>query len=239
MKSSRWLLSLLGPTLNIYSEIQSRNLQLHDEQITNQKSDEGQLKIKTSRAKQRKSPYQASSASHQQTSQTHLQLHPATPSRDVSPTWPNSTSKWYPQAKSPAVLHSTPNHWNSYLSNRTAQTVHEQSPGGSNSSCQGDNSTGQHTPHENSPLGREDMACYWKRGNHCLFGTFDTAAQQTSEDFYKAAYGSYYQQLAASAAAARSYSHIPTPATKLTDFYYNSAYGRFPTPYSGQIPYSW
>ena len=41
-----------------YSDVQSRNLQLHDEQITNQKSDEGNLKVRTPRAKNRKSPYQ-------------------------------------------------------------------------------------------------------------------------------------------------------------------------------------
>lgn len=119
--------------------------------------------------------------------------------------------------------------------------MHEQSPGGSNSSCQGDNSTGQHTPQDSSPVGREDF--YWKPRSHCLFGSFDTAAaaaaQHSSEDWYKAAaYGSYYQQLAASAAAARSYSHIPAPTAKLSDFYYNNPYSRFAGSYASQIPYS-
>ena len=104
--------------------------------------------------------------------------------------------------------------------------------------ARGDNSTGQHTPLDSSPVGsREDI--YWKPRSHCLFGTFDTAAQQSPEDWYKAAaYGSCYQQLAASAAAARSYGHIPAPAAKLSEFYYSNPYRGFTTPYASQIPYS-
>ena len=230
-----------------YSDVQSRNLQLHDEQITNQKSVEGNLKVKTPRAKNRKSPYQLQAAVQQHPQSTH-NLHPlqSSPTRaEISPSWQApGAHKWYPQTKSPLVHTPTQqpaNLWNSFITSRSsAQSMHEQSLGGSNSSCQGDNSTGQHTPHDSSPVGsREDT--YWKPRSHCLFGTFDTAAaaQQSPEDWYKAAaYGSYYQQLAASAAAARSYSHIPAPAAKLSDFYYSNPYRGFTTPYASQIPYS-
>ena len=40
-------------TLLSYSDVQSSNLQLHDEPITHQKSDEGNLKVKNPRAKNR------------------------------------------------------------------------------------------------------------------------------------------------------------------------------------------
>ena len=63
------------------------NLQLHDEQITNQKSVEGNLKVKTPRAKNRKSPYQLQAAVQQHPQSTH-NLHPlqSSPTRaEISP----------------------------------------------------------------------------------------------------------------------------------------------------------
>ncbi|XP_067946380.1 single-minded homolog 1-like [Watersipora subatra] len=208
---------------HVLSEFQSRSLQLHEEQLTSQKSDEGNLKVKQHRSKPRKTPY-----SHLQESPNNMPTAQAVPSREVSisPIWQPHINKWplHREVKSPE--HTAPH---SYYDSRGLHTTHDQSPGGaSTGSCHGDHSTGHTTPH-NSP--RLSASCYWRPRNTCLFSTFDTS-QHASEELYKAAYGSYYQQLAAS--AARTYSHMQTP-NKLTNLYYNSQYSQFAGSYTAQF----
>lgn len=215
----------------ICSDYESKSLQLHNEQLTNQKSDEGNLKIKHSRNKSRKTPYNLHN------SPSALNNVQTTPNTDISisPIWqPLSMMKWghHGTRKSPA---DNTTHHNPYFPNLPIQTVQEQSPGGSNSSCHGENSTGHQTPHgDSSPITSHTIgppSCYWRPRNNCLFGAFETA-QHTSEELYKVAYGSYYQQLAAS--AARTYGHMHNP-TKLTDLYYNNPYSRFAGSYATHL----
>ena len=138
------LVCLLIWILLSYSDVQSIILQLHDEQITHQKSNEGNLKVKNPRAKNRKSPYQLQASVQQHQQLTHyLQPLQSSPKwSEISPSWQApSAHKWYPQTKSPLVhtpTQQTANHSNLFITSRSsAQSMHEQSPGGSNSSCQG------------------------------------------------------------------------------------------------------
>lgn len=164
---------------------------------------------------------------------TNVQITPVAPHKEisVSPTWHSQVQKWHLQRDLKSPIDNSMYH-NSYYSTRSMQTNQEQSPGGASSgSCHGENSTGHVTPHDISPTSRVAAPCYWRDRNTCLFSTFDTS-QHTSEELYKAAYGSYYQQLAAS--AARTYSHIQTPA-KLTNFYYNNPYSRLAGTYAAHF----
>lgn len=201
--------------------------------MANQKSDECNLKVK-GRNKPRKSPYQT----HIVANNSLPSKHQTTPTNvPISPVWPPiGGNKWQQQHHNNTSKPLTNNH-SPYFSNKTPHILQERSPGGgSNSSCHGDNSTGHHTPHrEISPITREHLSsssCYWTARNNCLFGSFDSV-QHTPEELYKAAYGSYYQQLAAS--AARTYTHIPTGPNKLTNLYYTNPYSRFAGSYANHL----
>jgi len=189
-----------------FSQTQSRNLQLQCDQVCTHRSEDSLTLKSKSRTKHRKSPYQLSN--HQ--SQTRTQLAPTT---NLTP-----TSVMSQPIKT--------NAWNNYLTSRELLFPAEQSPGGSSHSCHGENSLVEHPSHENSPAVREDYSLptsYWKPRSNCLFGAFDTGVQH--EDLYKAAYGSYYQQLAAS--AARTYSHM-THQSRLADLYHYNPYPVIP-----------
>ena len=63
-------------TLISYSNVQSINLQLHDEQITKQKSDAGNPKVNTPSAKTRKPPYQLQASAQHYPAHSWHDLHP-------------------------------------------------------------------------------------------------------------------------------------------------------------------
>lgn len=221
-----------------FSEFQSRDLQLHDEQLTNQRSDEGTLKIKHSRTRVRKSPYHQPTLGSCQINPPQLQTvaQHVTNDLSISPLWqPLNINKWnYSSSKG---VTDYPQHYSSYLASRNQLAMQpDQSPGGSNSSCIGESSPGQHTPHTMSPSLSSHVdimsSCYWPPRSNCIFGTAFDSSQNTPEEIYKAAYGTYYQQLAAS--AARTYGHIQTPS-KLTDFYYTNPYSRFASSYTSPL----
>lgn len=195
-----------------YSEKECKSLQLHEDQIKHCKSDElSAVKSKSSRSKYRKTPYHVPKVS--TAAQPPLPCHytPPSPARNLTDRWCNSKANF------------SAFNWNSYIS-QPHPLNRNPSPGSSSNSCYDDTIVDQQS-HDSSPVLREDYVNYWKPHNsNCgLFGAFDTST--VPEDLYKAAYGSYYQRLAAT--AARTYGHMTNHMTnhnKISEFYYPSTY---------------
>lgn len=194
---------------------------MHEEQVRCARSEASSFKSKSSRSKCRKVPYQVPN--------NPVIQPPANMITTVTPTQDSAihsgparpiTNIWSHHQKTPPSNLSAFQSWNSYFSQRHSSSC-DHSPSGSTNSCYGD--TVDHQSHESSPVvaNHEEYYNYWKPRAHCLFNSLD--ANPTSDDIYKAAYGSYYQHLAAS--ATRTYGHIGVQA-KIPNLY-PSTYSRF------------
>lgn len=185
---------------------------LHEDQVQISTSEEPSGKTKAWRTKTRKSPYllpnsQPPNSQPRSTNTFHTSMSPNT----------SQPSLWY-QTRNTA----TGFNWSSYLNHCPHAPINYQdhSPGGSTGSCYGE--TVADNSHENSPISREDYPpVSWKAPHQRLFSALDGSSH--AGDWYKAAYGTYYHHLAAT--AVRTYEHM-AHSNKLTDFYYSNAYSR-------------